>query len=148
VNSAPVPASAEIVDQAGTLTRLAPTDSDHQLVGMWIARSASAHTRRNYQRQADRFLAHVARPLAAVRLQDVQDYLVTLAEGAPATRASAIAALKSLFSFAQQTGYLHFNVCAVVKPPPVKNTLAERIMAEPDALRMLALEPKPRIARC
>jgi integrase/recombinase XerD len=39
---------------------------------------------------------------------------------------------------------LHFNVCAVVKAPPVKNTLVERIMAEPDTLQMLALEPKPR----
>jgi integrase len=32
----------------------------------------------------------------------------------------------------------------VVKAPPLKNALAERIMAEPDTLRVIALEPKPR----
>jgi hypothetical protein len=48
---------------------------------------------------------------------------------APATRANATAALKSLLSFAQETGYLRFNVGKVLKAPPVKNKLAERIMA-------------------
>jgi integrase/recombinase XerD len=41
-------------------------------------------------------------------------------------------------------GYLRFNVGKVVKAPPVKNTLAERIMAEADTLRMIALEPNLR----
>jgi site-specific recombinase XerD len=64
--------------------------------------------------------------------------------GAPASRANATAAVKSLLSFAQEVGCLRFNVGKVVKAPPVKNTLAERIMAEPDTLRMIALEPKLR----
>ena len=38
--------------------------------------------------------------------------------------------MKSLLSFAQEVGYLRFNVGKVVKAPPVKNTLVERIMAE------------------
>src|SRR3954447_16088580 len=68
----------------------------------------------------------------------------TLEGQAPATRANATAALKSLFSFARETGYLRFNLGKVLKAPPVKNTLDERILDEAAVHRMLALEPSPR----
>ena len=123
---------------------LTQANSDSELVRMWVARSASSHTRRNYRRHADRFLTFVGRPLARVGLGDLQAYLERLEAAAPASRANATAAIKSLLSFAQEIGYLRFNVGKVVKAPPVKNTLAERIMAEADTLRMIALEPKPR----
>jgi site-specific recombinase XerD len=119
-------------------------ESDRQLVAMWVARSESENTRANYQRQADRFLAHVRKPLALVTIGDVQGYLATLEELAPATRALAVASLKSLFSFAQEVGFLRFNIGKVLKTPRVKNKLAERIMAEPDTMRMIALEPNAR----
>jgi hypothetical protein len=73
--------------------------SDRELVSMWVARSASPHTRRNYRRHAGRFLAFVGRPLATMGVGDLQAHL---------------------------------------------NTLAERIMAEADTLRLIGLEPKPR----
>ena len=118
-------------------------DHDRQLVAMWIARSESPNTRRNYQRQAERFLAFVGRPLETVGLGDVQAYLASLT-GSAATRANATAAVKSLLSFGQETGYLRFNVGKVVKAPSIKNVLAERIMAEGDVLRMIALESNAR----
>src|SRR5215204_1982979 len=126
------------------LTVPAQADSDRDLVAMWVARSASPGTRRKYRAQAARFLAFVAKPLALVRLGDVQAYLATLDGQAPATRANATAAIKSLFSFAQETGWLRFNVGKVLKAPPVKNTLAERILDEAAVHRMLALEPNAR----
>ena len=119
-------------------------DTDRQFVAMWLARHESPHTRRNYGRQAARFLAFVDKPLGEVRVGDLQAYLATLAEQASATRANAAAALKSLFSFAQETGFVRFNVGKAVKAPAVKNTLAERIMPEADAMRMIALEPHAR----
>ena len=60
-----------------------------------------------------------------------------------ATR-SASTAVKSLLSFAQEVGYLQFNVGKAVKLPAVKETLAERIMGEADAIRLVALELDPR----
>jgi integrase/recombinase XerD len=119
-------------------------DSDRDLIAMWVARSASPHTRRNYRRQAARFLAFVAKPLALVRLGDMQAYLSTLEGQAPATRANAVAALKSLLSFGQEIRYLRFNLGKVLKAPPVKNMLAERILDETAVHRMLALEAAPR----
>jgi integrase/recombinase XerD len=111
---------------------------------MWIARHSSLNTRRNYQRQANKFFAFVNRPLRMVRLGDVQAYLLTLDEAAPATRANTVAILKSLFTFAQEIGYVAFNLGKVLKAPPVKNKLAERILSEPDVIRMITLEPSLR----
>ena len=144
VDALPAVIEADWTDLGSALPIPAQADSDRELVAMWVARSASPGTRRKYRAQAARFLAFVAKPLALVRLGDVQAYLATLEGQAPATRANATAALKSLFSFAQELGYLRFNVGKAVKAPPVKNTLAERILAEPDTLLMIRLEPNAR----
>ena len=121
---------------------LPPTqaDDDGQMVRLWLARSASANTRRNYEREARRFLAHVGKPLGSVRIGDLQDYVASRS-GSSATVALAASALKSLFTFAQEVGFLRFNIGAAVKVPPIKNTLAERIMPEADALLMIRQEP-------
>src|SRR5215213_11543217 len=143
----PVPVlTGEVLDPPASpaLPVPAQADSDRDLIAMWVARSASPGTRRKYRAQAARFLAFVAKPLALVRLGDVQAYLTTLDGQAPATRANATAALKSLFSFAQEIGYLRFNLGKVLKAPPVKNTLAERILGEADTLLMIRLEPNSR----
>ncbi|GJE56949.1 tyrosine-type recombinase/integrase [Methylobacterium thuringiense] len=118
----------------------AQADDDAQMVRLWLARSSSPNTRRNYEREARRFLTQVGRPLASVRIGDLQEYLKGLT-GSSATVGLAASALKSLFTFAQEVGFLRFNVGAAVKVPPIKNTLAERIMLESDALVMIRQEP-------
>lgn len=119
-------------------------DTDKDMVAMWVNRSSSRHTRRNYQRQAGAFLAFVDKPLAQVRVIDVQAYLESLQGSAPGTRALAAAAIKSLLTFAHETGYIPFNPGVAVKMPPVKRTLAERILAESEVQRMIHLEPDTR----
>lgn len=118
----------------------AQADDDAQMVRLWLARSSSPNTRRNYEREARRFLTHVGKPLGSVRMGELQDYLAGL-PGSSATVALAASALKSLFTFAQEVGFLRFNIGAAVKVPPIKNTLAERIMSEADALLMIRQEP-------
>ncbi|MCJ2094472.1 tyrosine-type recombinase/integrase [Methylobacterium sp. J-072] len=118
----------------------AQADDDAQMVRLWLARSSSPNTRRNYEREARRFLTHVGKPLGSVRMGELQDY-VAGRTGSSATVALAASALKSLFTFAQEVGFLRFNIGAAVKVPPIKNTLAERIMSEADALLMIRQEP-------
>ena len=69
-----------------------PPDPDDQLVSVWLGRHASRHTRRAYARHAARFRAFVAKPLAEGLYRDLQAFLKHLA---PASRANAIAAIKS-----------------------------------------------------
>jgi len=132
-----------VIDQPANVMP-SQADNDAHLVALWLTRSESPHTRRNYARRAADFLTFVGVPLAETRLGDVQAYLATLAGKAPATRANATAAIKSLLSFAQETGHVRFNVGKVVKAPSVKNTLAERILPEGDVIRMLEMEANPR----
>lgn len=118
----------------------AQADDDAQMIRLWLARSASPHTRRNYEREVRQFMASIGKPLGSVRMGDLQDYIAAR-PGSSATVALTAAALKSLFAFAQEVGFLRFNIGAAVKVPPIKNTLAERIMAEADALLMIRQEP-------
>jgi integrase/recombinase XerD len=133
---------ATIEPDASQLPVLTPAqaDDDAQMIRLWLARSSSPNTRRNYAREAARFLEHVGKPLGAVRMGELQDYIGSR-PGSSATVALTAAALKSLFAFAQEVGYLRFNIGAAVKVPPIKNTLAERSMAEADALLMIRQEP-------
>ncbi len=135
-----LPAIIEPAVQPAPALPPAQADDDAQMVRLWLARSSSPNTRRNYEREARRFLAHVGKPLGSVRMGELQDYLAGL-PGSSATVALAASALKSLFTFAQEVGFLRFNIGAAVKVPPTKNTLAERIMSEADALLMIRQEP-------
>lgn len=52
--------------------------------------------------------------------------------------------MKSLLAFGQETGYLRFNVGSACKAPTPENKLAERILSEEDALRVLHAPKSPR----
>ena len=117
--------------------------SDAQLVTMWL-HGRSASTARAYGADAAAFLAYAAKPLQSVTVGDVHGFADSLAALASASRARKLSSVKSLLTYAHRLGYVAFNVGAAVRLPPVKNTLAERIMTEADVQRMLALEPDAR----
>lgn len=112
---------------------------DETLMRLWLDGKA-AHTQRAYLADVNAFLAHIGRPLRTATVGDVQSYGATVAHLAPVTRARKLGSVKSLLSFAQRLGYTPFNVGAPVRLPPVKETLAERIIPEADVHRLLALE--------
>jgi len=117
--------------------------SDEHLLALWLHGRSTA-TQRAYAADLRAFLAHVRRPLQAVTLGDVQAFQDTLVTLALATEARRLSAVKSLLSFGHKTGYLPINVGAAIRLPPVKQTLAERILDVDAVLHMLALERHPR----
>jgi integrase/recombinase XerD len=127
---------------------LAPASDggDRQLVALWLSLKTSRHTRRAYASEAARFLAFVQKPLASVTLTDLQAWTETLGQGSllPASQNRALTALKSLLSFAQETGYLPFNVGVAVKLRPNRDGLAQRILAESEVARLLDAAPAGR----
>ncbi len=118
-------------------------DSDDGLMRLWL-HGRPETTWRAYQADADRFCAFVAKPLRMVTVGDVQAFSDSLAHLADASRARSLSAVKSLFSYGHRIGYLAFNVGAPVRLPRLKDTLAERILAEEVVLNMISLEPNPR----
>jgi integrase/recombinase XerD len=128
------------VGQAG----IAPqADNDDQVIAMWL-HGRPATTQRAYAFEVQGAMAVLNKPLRQITLGELQGYFSGLEVLAPASRARAINAVKSLFSFAQRIGYLTFNPAAAIKAPRVKNTLAERILSESEVHRLISLEPSPR----
>ena len=84
------------------------------------------------QRPRPKLLRHLT-------LGDLQAYQDSLQHLATASQARRLSSIKSLLSFGQKTGYLSVNVGAAIFLPKIKQTLAERILAEDEVLRMLAL---------
>ena len=87
-----------------------------------------------------------AKPLSWVTLSDLQAYAQHLGQGSlkPASQNRALTAVKSLLSFAQETGYLPFNVGAAVKLRPDRDHLAQRILEESEVARLIDAAPEGR----
>jgi len=119
---------------------------DAKLVELWLSMKTSHHTRRAYAADAAHFLTFVHKPLAWVTLMDLQAWAGHLGQGIlkPASQNRALTAIKSLLSFAQETGYLPFNVGAAVKLQPNRDGLAQRILEESEVARLIDAAPDGR----
>lgn len=116
--------------------------TDERLIELWLHGRSKA-TQQAYRRDVKR-LSNFTKPLREVTLGDLQSFLDSLPELAPASQARIISGVKSLLSFGHETGYLTLNVGAALRLPKVKNRLAERIASESAIQRMLALESNQR----
>ena len=93
--------------------------SDTHLITLWLTQKGrrSKNTLRVYEYEVDRFFDVVGKPLRAVTVTDMQGYIKHLEDLglAPATQARALSTIRSLFAFAQKTGYIQFNVTQAVE---------------------------------
>ncbi len=113
---------------------------DAHLIGLWLAGCSSAHTQRAYARDVAACRAWTGeRPLPALTLADLQEWRAQLlTQGQAASSINRrLAAVRSLLTFGQRTGYLHFNVGAALRPLPQADRLAERILPEGNTLNLI-----------
>jgi integrase/recombinase XerD len=120
--------------------------NDARLVELWLSLKVSAHTRRAYAADIERFVLFAGKPLRWVNLADVQAFAATLQQGSlqPASQNRTLTAVKSLLSFGQQTGYLPFNVGTAVKLRPNRESLAQRILEESEVAKLIEAAPDGR----
>ncbi len=112
-----------------------PYTTDDDLIELWL-HGKSDHTMDAYRADVARFRLFSGKSLRATYLSDLQRYAHSL-QGAPATRARRLKALKSLLSFAARLGYMPFNVGAAIRGPKVEEKLAERILSERQVFALL-----------
>lgn len=127
-------------EQDEVMTPQAVTDS--QLIALWL-HGKSVGTQRQYEIAMKKFFGFVAKPLGAVTLKDLQDFVDSL-QGPANTRKRIVACIKSLFTFGQKVNYLRFNVAAAIKAPKAKDELAARILTEDEVLTMIYKTDKQR----
>lgn len=133
------------MDELSITTPAAPT-GDSPLIQLWLSLKTSPHTRRAYTADVARFQAFVCKPLARLTLADLQSWVEHLGQGSlqPASQNRSLTAIKSLLSFAQETGYLAANVGAAIKLRPARDNLAQRILEESSIAKLIDAAPEGR----
>lgn len=130
------------------LTRYTDAGTDAELIDLWLhtGRRRSERTREAYRLDVRQFFDYAGRPLQQVKVDDLAGYKQQLmaSDYATTTVSRKLAAVKSLLSFAQKTGYLPVNVGTAIELPAAENTLAERLLTESDVMRMILSEPSER----
>jgi integrase/recombinase XerD len=105
--------------------------TDEALAASWVASLNSAHSRRNCERTAQRFLAELGVPLRQATVEDVRAALERITEGlAPTSARQIVLRVKSLLSYGHRLGYLPFNAGAVIKVQGDTRSIAQRIVSE------------------
>lgn len=117
--------------------------SDEQLILLWL-HGRSLRTQEVYLPEVQRFCRFVGVGLHEVTLAMVQMFADSLHNLQPATQRRILATIKSLFAFAHRLGYLPFDVTRPLRLPSLRETLNERILDEPDVVRIIACERNPR----
>lgn len=105
--------------------------SDEHLVELWLA-GRPGTTSETYRATTTHFFAFLADrqiSLQDATVADVVAWTLTV-DGAPATRARHVSAIKSLLTFAERTGYTVFNVGKAIRCPKVPDLIHERIVDE------------------
>jgi site-specific recombinase XerD len=113
---------------------------DETLIDTWLKTKRSMHTQNAYKRDIHTFYAFTGKRLAEVTLPDIQAYAAYLRDEKhyePSTQARMLAAVKSLCTFAKNTGNIPFNVGEAQLLPEGKDKLAQRILSKAQVDRLL-----------
>jgi integrase/recombinase XerD len=133
-----------ILEPAASLPALGRCEGNNNLVDLWLHGKAP-NTVLAYRGDMERFTHFIGhKPFATVTIGDLQAFAGSLGDLSEASQARKINAVKSLLTYGKKVGLLTFDVGEPLPVPKLKNRLAERILAEGQVQRMLALETNPR----
>ena len=125
---------------AGDYALCHATTNDERLVAMWLQsgkRANSPLTQASYLRTWRSFSACVGKPLQAITLEDLQVWRSQLT-GKDTTQQTAIAIVRSLFSFAVKVGYLRMSPAVMIETPPAPTKAhTRRVLTQGNIERMV-----------
>ena len=103
----------------GTLSTGTRARSDAELVRSWADSLRSAHSRRNFEKTALRFLDALPAGIRKATVEDVREALAKITEGlSDATAQQYVLRVKSLLSYGHKLGYMPFNAGVTIKMRP------------------------------
>lgn len=117
--------------------------SDKDFLELWLAQY-HGHTRRKYASIANAFIQFVAKPLRKTSVSDLHSFLLLYQRHKVSTQRTYTMVLKSMFAYAQRIQYLRANVAMAIRPPKAPNTLAQRLLTEPEVLALIKATKKIR----
>jgi len=121
------------------------TTDDQQLIDMWCNRSRksdSKNTATTYCHIAETFMADVGKPLQAIKYPDLADWLDGLnnSDLSINTRRLKVNAIRSLFAFAHELGYIRINPAKLIKPPAKEETKHRKMLSEEEIVRLVSAD--------
>jgi integrase/recombinase XerD len=119
------------------------TVTNSELISLWLY-GRSPNTQSSYLNHVNRFLAFVDKPLTEVTLMDIQTWQLSLSGMSSGSQRTALAVIKSLFSFGFELGVLQLNITRLARFPKVKDCLNEKILSVNQVREMIRLETNPR----
>ena len=139
---------AEVAERRPTVETardLSGAGTDGRLIELWL-HGKSVATQEAYRSDLAKFLDFTEdKLLRTVTLSDVQEFADFISDLlAPASQGRILAAMKSLFAFGHQVGYLPFDVGRPVKLPARRDDRAERILSADDVHSIIAYAKKSR----
>lgn len=131
-----------LTHQTAIVLQQTDANNDSQLVEVWLG-NRPLSTTRIYRTAANQFLNFVNKPIAAVKLENLQEWCLRLnSKYKPSTIKTKVSAVKSLFSFALKIGYLKINVAAALKAQKTWVELSNRILSRDEVKRLIeAVKP-------
>jgi site-specific recombinase XerD len=139
-------ATTVTIANEGDYSLVQPDTNDERLAELWITkprRGNSPHTREQYARAWVQFRDAVGVPLQAVNYETLARWVNQLT-GTDNTRKLKISAIKSLFSFAQNVGYIRVNPAIMIEAPTPKESKHVKVLSESEVHAMLAHTRHPR----
>ena len=124
-------------DQPQSITR---ANTDAQLITMFLANKGSDNTRKTYTKALEQFFQFVGCDLSQITVDDVIAYKQHLESlyTSDHTVKLKLNAVKSLLTFAQEVGYIRFNVAKVVKAPKAETVIEDKVLSEAQVFDLLA----------
>jgi site-specific recombinase XerD len=142
--SAIVPIQSRVV----ATPRATSAETDEQLLQSWLGSLNSAHTRRNFEAVARRFLSGLPQGLRHATVEDVRANLDAMTKGLARSSAEQyVLRAKSLMAYSHQLGYTPFNAGTVIKVRNETNRgakLAKRIISETEVALLIRFTPGAR----
>ncbi len=100
--------------------------SDLDLITLWLSECQSPHTYELYQRTAERFLNTLPHGLRKATVADTKRFEDGMRHMKPNSRYTLMSAVRSLYSFAQRTGYVAISPAHIRKNrKPAHNAIAK-----------------------
>lgn len=110
--------------------------SDARLIDLWLRSKGSENTRIAYERDITDLMSFTQKNLWQMTLSDLLDWKESL-DGAPATIARKVKAVRSLFNFASKVQYVTYNVASAMTAPKPEDTLAQKILTEEETKTLI-----------
>ena len=125
-----------------SLVRATRAETDEQLLTSWVDSLGSAHSRRNFEKTAQRFLAELGTDMREATVEDVRDAMAKVTKGlAETTARQYVLRIKSLLGYAHSLGYTPFNAGARIKVRKEGAqrgaSLAKRIISETEVALLI-----------